>query len=177
MHKKSRLREFLEALIAACCLVFLAKVFLFFPTKVEGASMAPTLHEGDKIIVSKVVTYIHHLERGDVVVMKTDDYYVKRIIGLSGDTLKVENDQLYINGKRQAESYLEKNQKEANRLMMKLTEDFGPITIPDNKVFVMGDNRAVSRDSRNGLGFVDKKSILGTVKAVYYPWKRIKLTE
>jgi signal peptidase I len=66
MRKKSRLRELLEALIAACCLVFLAKVFLFFPTKVEGASMVPTLHEGDKIIVSKVVTYIHPLFLDDV---------------------------------------------------------------------------------------------------------------
>ncbi|GAA3316925.1 hypothetical protein GCM10020331_014360 [Ectobacillus funiculus] len=63
---------------------------------------------------------------------------MKRIIGLSGDTLKVENDHLYINGKLQEESYLEKIKKAARRLMMKLTEDFGPITVPDNKVFVMG---------------------------------------
>ena len=80
--------------------------------------------------------------------MKTDNFYVKRVIGLPGDVIEMRNDQLYVNHQVKKEEYLKNNKKQAEKLLINLTEDFGPITIPKNKIFVMGDNRLVSRDSR-----------------------------
>lgn len=175
MKKKSRLREFIEVFAIACVIAFFMKVFVFFPTTVQGASMQPTLHEGDKVIVNKLAKQIDSY--GDVIVVKTDNYYVKRIIGLPGDTIEMKNDQLYINSQLQKEPYLEKNKKHAKQLMMNLTEDFGPMKIPNNKIFVMGDNRLVSRDSRNGLGFIDKDDVLGSLVSIYYPFNRVRIID
>ncbi|MEH6891915.1 signal peptidase I [Bacillus sp. JJ864] len=177
MKKKSRLREFIEVFAVACVLVFLMKVFVFFSTTVQGASMQPTLYEGDKVIVNKLAKQIDSYDHGDVIVVKTDNYYVKRIIGLPGDTIEMKNDQLYINSQLQKEPYLEKNKKHAKQLMVNLTEDFGPIKVPNNKIFVMGDNRLVSRDSRNGLGFIDKDDVLGSLVAIYYPFNRVQIID
>ncbi|ENQ3107617.1 signal peptidase I [Bacillus sp. 491mf] len=177
MKKKSRLRECIEVFVIACVLAFVMKVFVFFPTTVEGASMQPTLYNGDKVIVNKVVKQIDNYDHGDVIVVKTDNYYVKRIIGLPGDTIEMKNDQLYINSQLQKEPYLEKNKKHAKHIMVNFTEDFGPMKIPKNKIFVMGDNRLVSRDSRNGLGFIDKDDVLGSLVAIYYPFNRVQIIE
>ncbi len=177
MKKKSCLRDWIESFGIAVIIIFLLKAFVFFPTKVEGASMQPTLFEGDKVIVSKIVTYTHLYSRGDIIILKTDASYVKRIIGLPGDLIEMREDALYVNGSVQAEPYLERNQKKAHHLMMNFTENFGPLTVPDGKVFVMGDNRLQSRDSRNGLGLIEKKNIVGKVELVYYPFKEIKRTK
>lgn len=177
MKKKSRLREFIEVVAIACVLAFFMKVFVFFPTTVEGSSMQPTLYEGDKVIVNKVAKQFDSYDHGDVIVVKTDNYYVKRVIGLPGDTIEMKNDQLYINSQLQKEPYLEKNKKHAKYIMVNLTEDFGPMKIPKNKIFVMGDNRLVSRDSRNGLGFIDKGDVLGSLIAIYYPFNRVQMVD
>ncbi|HDX9579447.1 TPA: signal peptidase I [Bacillus pseudomycoides] len=177
MKKKSRLREFIEVVAIACVLAFFMKVFVFFPTTVQGASMQPTLYDGDKVIVNKVVKQLGNYDHGDVIVVKTDNYYVKRIIGLPGDTIEMKNDQLYINSQLQKEPYLEKNKKHAKQIMVNLTEDFGPVKIPKNKIFVMGDKRLVSRDSRNGLGFIDKDDVLGSLVSIYYPFNRLKIID
>ncbi|PEA54113.1 signal peptidase I [Bacillus pseudomycoides] len=177
MKKKSRLREFIEVFAVAYVLVFLMKVFVFFPTTVQGASMQPTLYDGDKVIVNKLAKQLDSYDHGDVIVVKTDNYYVKRIIGLPGDTIEMKNDQLYINSQLQKEPYLEKNKKHAKQLMVNLTEDFGPMKIPNNKIFVMGDNRLVSRDSRNGLGFIDKDDVLGSLVSIYYPFNRVQIID
>ncbi|WP_242220692.1 signal peptidase I [Bacillus cereus group sp. BfR-BA-01380] len=177
MKKKSRLREFIEVFAIACVIAFFMKVFVFFPTTVQGSSMQPTLHEGDKVIVNKVAKQVDSYDHGDVIVVKTDNYYVKRIIGLPGDTIEMKNDQLYINNQLQKEPYLEKNKKYAKQLMVNLTEDFGPMKIPKNKIFVMGDNRLVSRDSRNALGLIDKDNVLGSLVAIYYPFNRLQIID
>lgn len=70
-----------------------------------------------------------------------------------------------------------KNKKHAKQLMMNLTEDFGPMKISKNKIFVMGDNRLVSRDSRNGLGLIDKDDVLGSLISIYYPFSRLQIID
>ncbi|MCY8136403.1 signal peptidase I, partial [Bacillus spizizenii] len=93
--------------------------------------------------VNMTVKYIGEFKRGDIIVLNGDDvHYVKRMIGLPGDTVEMKNDQLYINGKKVAEPYLKAYKKKAkNEGFDNLTDDFGPIKVPDDKYFVMGDNR------------------------------------
>ncbi|PEJ71430.1 signal peptidase I [Bacillus wiedmannii] len=175
MQKKKRWREFFGTIAIACLLVFLAKIFLFFPTTVKGASMKPTLQDGDKVIVNKLAKQFESYGREDIIVVKTDNFYVKRVIGLPGDVIEVRNDQLYVNHEVTQEAYLYSNKKQAEKKFMNLTEDFGPITVPKNKIFVMGDNRLISRDSRNGLGLIDREDVLGELAAIYYPIEHMKI--
>lgn len=93
-----------------------------------------------------------------------------------GDTVEMKNDQLYINGKKVDEPYLAANKKRAKQDGKPLTYDFGPVKVPDNKYFVMGDNRRNSMDSRNGLGLFTKKQIAGTSKFVFYPFNEMRKT-
>lgn len=174
MKQKSWFRSLLECALSACLLAFLAKALLFFVTDVEGTSMQPTLLAQDKILVNRLPGYVHQVKHGDIVVLKTSDYYVKRVIALPGEKVQMIEDKLYVDGRLQAEPYLSKNQQEAHRLMMRFTENFGPIEVPKGELFVMGDNRKVSRDSRNGLGFIKQRDVLGTVEAIYYPFSHIR---
>lgn len=93
---------------------------------------------------------------------------------MPGDVIEVRNDQLYVNHEVIEEAYLQSNKNKLKKLM-NLTEDFGPITVPKNKIFVMGDNRLISRDSRNGLGLIDKADVLGELAAIYYPFEHMKI--
>ncbi len=115
MQKKKRWREFFGTIAIACLLVFLAKIFVFFPTTVKGASMRPTLQDGDKVIVNKLAKQFESYEREDIIVVKTDNFYVKRVIGLPGDVIEVRNDQLYVNHEVIEEAYLYSNKKQAEK--------------------------------------------------------------
>lgn len=115
MQKKKRLREFFGTIAIACLLVFLAKIFVFFPTTVKGASMKPTLQDGDKLIVNKLAKQFESYGREDIIVVKTDNFYVKRVIGLPGDVIEVRNDQLYVNHEVTQEAYLYSNKKQAEK--------------------------------------------------------------
>ena len=94
--KEKRWREFFGTIAIACLLVFWRK-FCVFPTTVKGASMRPTLQDGDKVIVNKLAKQFESYEREDIIVVKTDNFYVKRVIGLPGDIIEMRNDQLYVN--------------------------------------------------------------------------------
>ncbi len=99
---------------------------------------------------------------------------MKRLIGLPGDTIEMKNDNLFVNGKRFNEEYLKENKKDAHDIDLNLTGDFGPIKVPTDKYFVMGDNRQDSMDSRNGLGLFNKKDIVGVEELVFFPLDRIR---
>src|SRR5699024_11470954 len=93
-----------------------------------------------------------------------------RIIGLPYETIEMKDSKLYVNDVEQDISYVD-------GFVTKLTGDFGPVTITDDNYFVLGDSRAISKDSRNGIGFVSKSDIIGKAEIVMYPipdWKRIK---
>ncbi|MEC0365354.1 signal peptidase I sipS [Bacillus subtilis] len=177
VSKKKTILEWAKAIVIAVVLALLIRNFIFAPYVVDGESMEPTLHDRERVFVNMTVKYIGEFDRGDIVVLNGDDvHYVKRIIGLPGDTVEMKNDQLYINGKKVDEPYLAANKKRAKQDGKPLTDDFGPVKVPDNKYFVMGDNRRKSMDSRNGLGLFTKKQIAGTSKFVFYPFNEMRKT-
>lgn len=155
--------------IVAFIIVGAVYIFLGRPFTVSGASMYPTLHNGDRMILSK----IGDINRFDVVVLKAPDEnveYIKRVIGMPGDTLELKQGVLYINGKKIEQPFIN---TEALQKQTVFIDDFtlqsltGETKIPEGKYFVMGDNRGVSRDSRM-IGLIDRKAIEG--KAVFTIW-------
>ena len=157
--------------IVAFIIVGVVYIFLGRPFTVSGASMYPTLHNGDRMILSK----IGEINRFDVVVLKAPDEnveYIKRVIGMPGDTLEMKQGVLYINGKKIEQPFIN---TEALQKQTVFIDDFtlqtltGETKIPEGKYFVMGDNRGVSKDSRM-IGLIDRKAIEG--KAVFTIWPR-----
>ncbi len=146
-------------------------VFVIQPVVVEGTSMLPQLHDGERLLVNKLVYYKidsvswGHLERGDIVVFwypkEPDKSYVKRIIGLPGEIVEVRNGQVLINGVELKEAYLD---SEHNKNL----PSFPPRRVEEHYFFVMGDNRDNSSDSRY-WGLVPEKYIYG--KAFFRYWK------
>nr|WP_295971205.1 signal peptidase I [uncultured Bacillus sp.] len=176
-NMKKEVYSWIKSLAFAVIIAFLCRSFLFSPTTVHGESMEPTFQDQDKLIISKT----SQIERFDMIVFDApdaDEHYVKRVIGLPGDSVVVKDDILYINGKVMDEPYLVKNKE--NTLFDKLTGDFtleeitGKDKVPQGYLFVMGDNRLYSKDSRY-FGFISEKSVIGEVKFRFYPLEEIGL--
>ncbi|MBS4171686.1 signal peptidase I [Bacillus sp. FJAT-49736] len=166
---KRELKSWAKSILIAILIAFVVRNFIFSPYIVKGVSMEPTLHNQEKVIVNKM-TFTGNFDRGDIVIIEgKEKKYIKRIIGLPGDKVVVKNDKLYVNGVYYNEPYLAKNRKLAEQMGSRLTGDYGPITVPKDKFFVMGDNRLESIDSRNGLGFIQKEKIIGKGKIVFSP--------
>jgi signal peptidase I len=175
-NSKAEIKSWLKSLVIALGLVVLIRSFLFSPYTVEGASMEPTLHNHEKIFVSKLT--LSEANQGEIVIIKgPEKNYVKRIIGLPGDLIEMIDDELFINGKLVNELYLTENLNKAEQMGSKLTGDFGPIKVPKDYYFVMGDNRLKSMDSRNGLGFIQTETIVGTSEFVFYPFPNLRNVE
>jgi signal peptidase I len=176
-NSKKELKSWGKSLFIALGVAFVVRTFLIAPYMVEGASMEPTLHNQEKILVNKL-HLTDSFSRGEIVIIKgKEEHYVKRIIGLPGDTIVMKNDKLFINGVLFKESYLSQNRELAKQMGSQLTGDFGPIRVPKNKFFVMGDNRLYSKDSRNGLGYFQKGDIVGQSEFVFFPITHIRNTE
>jgi signal peptidase I len=174
--------DWVKAIAVAIVLVFLIQTFLFTNYIVHGQSMMPTIEDGTRLIVNKIDYDISQPERFEFIVFhaKENEDYIKRIIGLPGDTIKYVDDVLYINGKAVQEPYLKPFKKGlSNR--EKLTEDFslkeatGKKTVPEGFVFVLGDNRMHSFDSRH-FGFVPTENIVGKVNLMYWPFSDFRFT-
>lgn len=175
--RKNELWEWTKALLIAVGLAVIIRYFLFAPIVVDGLSMMPTLHNGDRMIVNK----LGKPNRFDIVVFHAPEKkdYIKRVIGLPGDKIEYKNDVLYINGKAYKEPYLDKYKKITQG---PLTEDFtlkdliGRDTVPKGEIFVMGDNRRQSKDSRI-IGPVPLAKVIGDTKLIYWPMKDIRIVK
>ncbi|MFJ7916297.1 MULTISPECIES: signal peptidase I [unclassified Lysinibacillus] len=177
--------EWVKAIAFALLVAFLIKQFLFTPVLVKGASMEPTLEESDRVIVNKIGPKFKSIDRFDIVVINNimidneEKNIIKRIIGLPGDKIEYKDDQLYINGEKYSEPYLDqykKDLKDPGSLTYDFTleQDLGETTVPEGHYFVLGDNRRVSNDSRNPeLGFIPKEKIMGTTSIVCWPIEHI----
>ncbi|ELK44582.1 signal peptidase I [Halobacillus sp. ACCC02827] len=170
-QSKKEWLEWLKAIAVAITLAFILRTFFFATSIVEGASMDPTLQNGERVMFNKIVYYIDEPQRGDIVIIERPvKSYVKRIIGKPGDTVEIKEHELYVNGEKQTQDYLTDEAATATR-------DFGPVDVPEGEYFVMGDNRSISKDSRNGLGFIDEEEIIGRTELVIYPFQEWGLTK
>ncbi|MFQ3543351.1 signal peptidase I [Halobacillus rhizosphaerae] len=174
--------DWIKAFVIAAALAIIVRVFLFAPVVVEGPSMQNTLHNGDHLIVSKINYTLGEPDRFDVVVFhatETKDY-IKRVIGLPGDHIEYKSDQLYVNGKKVDEKFLNDRLSKMPEGDV-LTDDFsieqvpgGYDTVPEGELLVLGDNRNNSTDSRM-LGMIPEDKIVGQAVLLYWPLNRIRL--
>jgi signal peptidase I len=152
------------AVLAAALVV--TRVFFFEPFETDGPSMVPTLHSGDQVLVDKRA-YRHRLpRRGDLVVFRapgTGDVTLKRAIGLPGDSVAIEDGRLVVNGRRQREPYTDPDAIDS--------VFFGPVRVRAGTVFLLGDNRLDSRDSRD-FGAVAADDLIGRVRGLIWPPSR-----
>ncbi|MEJ8544365.1 signal peptidase I [Brevibacillus borstelensis] len=174
---KNETWEWLKALGIAVILAFLIRTFLFAPFIVDGESMERTLHNNEKLVVNKAIYYLSQPKRGDIIVFHAEEKrdYIKRVVAVAGDTVEVKNDQLLINGKVVDEPYLEQNRKEAAGMKIPLTDDFGPVQIGEGQIFVLGDNRLNSHDSR-AIGPVPLDRVVGRAEFVFWPVSGFRMT-
>jgi signal peptidase I len=163
-------RLLLRDLVFALMLAALMVVFVVQPVKVEGTSMLPRLHDGERIFVNKLVYYDEYrwapkIDRGDIVVFWFPDdpskSYIKRVIGLPGDTVEVHDGLVRVNGKDLQETYLDPRLNVSHRTQP-------PVFVKPSYYFVMGDNRDNSSDSRI-WGLVPKKYVYGKALLRYWP--------
>lgn len=163
------LGEVLESLLIALILAVVIRVFVFEPFYIPSGSMEPTLLKGDRIIVSKLSYRIGEPRRGDIIVFKyprdPSRVFVKRAIGLPGETVELKGSHLYINGRLVAEDYLPEGLR---------FSDFGPVRVPAGCLFMLGDNRNSSDDSRV-WGFLNERLVIGKAVAIYWPLDRLRL--
>ncbi|WP_236674641.1 signal peptidase I [Enterococcus sp. BWR-S5] len=176
-RKKQSVKVFLLE-VGITLLLFTAVVFIlskvtFTTIKVEGYSMTEQLNDGDRLFVNRM----KKPKQLDLVVFKDSkgEILVRRVIGTPGDRLYYKDDQLYINEEQKLERYLENAVSVAKQGGMKTTEDFtlmqltGKNSVPENKYFVLGDNRQYATDSRY-FGFIDQKNIVGVVEFRFFPF-------
>ncbi len=168
--KKNEWLEWGKAIVIAILLAFILRTFVFATSIVEGDSMYPALEDGERIIFNKFIYIVSEPKRGDIVIIqRPQKNYVKRIIGLPNEVIEMKDHDLFINGEKQPNSFVDEYDT-------MLTGNFGPIKIPENSYFVMGDNRAISLDSRNDLGLIDRSEIIGRSELVIYPFNEWEIT-
>ena len=172
--RKKDILEHAVMLVVAFVLVFgFIKPFVVDAFRVPTESMVPTFQVGDRFLANKFVYRFTEPERGDIVVFDSvdedvDEALVKRVAGLPGDVVRVEGGTLFVNGEPQNEPYLNTG------VVPDLTPAYGPTEVPEGKIFVLGDNRGNSGDSRS-FGFVPKEKVKGEAFLRFWPLTRVGL--
>ncbi len=198
-NRKSAVRETIEAVIIALLIAIVIRTFVIQAFKIPSGSMIPTLQIGDHLLVNKFLlgtpvdipfTDIHLFNmpglrkprRSDVIVFKYPEDprkdFIKRVIAIEGDTIESRNKAIFVNGRKLVEPYVRYVDSYINPGCQTTTgmgspncrrDNFGPLTVPEGKVFVMGDNRDSSYDSRY-WGFVGLDIIKGKAIIIYWSW-------
>ncbi|MBI3648734.1 MAG: signal peptidase I [Actinobacteria bacterium] len=177
----------------AFVLALVIKTFLFQAFFIPSGSMEPTLMPGDRVLVDKIPYYFHDPRRGDIIVFEDphpkagqdrgllggffhwmfqglgftppeNEDFIKRVIGLPGDVVEGRHGAVFVNGQKLDESYLPAGRE---------TRPFDPVTVPPGELFVMGDNRGNSLDSRFGLGYIPIDKVVGKAFVIMWPPGRV----
>lgn len=158
------MRSWVRDLVVSVAVSAFIIVFLYQPVRVEGTSMLPQLKDQDRLFINKMAYRVGEIHRGDVVVfLYPQDHsksYIKRVIALPGDDLRIDHGLVYVNGKRIAEKYVPVRFEDERSLPEEV--------IPPHEYFVMGDHRSISSDSRD-FGPVAQDLIYGRAAFVYWP--------
>ncbi|HPK54846.1 MAG TPA: signal peptidase I, partial [Smithellaceae bacterium] len=182
---KSKIQEYIEAIIIAILIAVFIRTFVVQAYKIPSRSMVPTLLVGDHLLVNKFIygvkiPYFRETiipvtdpERGDIVVFiypndRSKDF-IKRVIGVAGDKIEIKNKKIYINDKEYSDSHGIYSDRFIYPASLQPRDNFGPVTVPPKSLFVMGDNRDESADSRF-WGFVDLRDVEGKAFIIYWSW-------
>lgn len=177
--RKSLLWEYTEAIVTALILALIIRAYIIQAFKIPTGSMIPTLLIGDHLLVNKMiygtklpftdkrVLVFKKPERGDIIVFRypedPDRDFIKRIVGVGGDLVEGKGKAVFVNGKQMEETYIRHTDSSA----IDKRDNFGPFLVPEGKIFVMGDNRDQSYDSRF-WGYVDIDEIKGKALIIYW---------
>jgi len=182
---KSKTQEYIEAIIIAILIALFIRTFIIAAYKIPSRSMEPTLLVGDHLLVNKfiygikiplirkTIIPVSEPEKGDIIVFiyprdRSKDF-IKRVIGVSEDKIEIKNKIIFINDKEYTDSYGIYTDNHVYPASMQPRDNFGPVVVPPHAVFVMGDNRDESADSRF-WGFVDLKDVEGKALIIYWSW-------
>ncbi len=160
--------DVLEVIVLAVGIFLIVYLLILRPHKIKGASMEPNFPDGEYLLTEKVSYYSSNPKRGDVIVFKppiSEDEFIKRIIGLPGETIMLSNGKIFINDEELKEDYI----VNIKTLSGSFLSEGDKYQIPDGNYFVMGDNRLHSSDSRI-WGTITKKVITGKAWLIYYPF-------
>ncbi|MFH1084579.1 MAG: signal peptidase I [Chloroflexota bacterium] len=165
---RSLLREVIESILPALVIVLVVNIFLAQATRVEGLSMEPSLHNNQRLIIEKISYRLNPPQRGDIVVLRrpnrSAEPLIKRVVGLPGETVTIHDGRVYINDESLNESYL----------TQQTWGNMAPKLVPEEHLFVLGDNRQASNDSRV-FGMVPMDDIIGRAWLRYWPPSEIAL--
>jgi signal peptidase I len=172
---KDNIAELIEFVAIVGVVVLIIQFFIAKPHQVSGSSMVPNFHNGDYIITNLLATKFAALQRGEVIVFKnprnTNQVFIKRIIGITGDKVRISNGRVYLNGQLLEEPYLPAGTPTNSRGFMADDEE---VTVPQDNYFVLGDNREGSSDSRE-WGFLSKDLVIGQAFLRYWPINKAEL--
>jgi signal peptidase I len=167
---KAQILEYVESFVTAAILAAVIIIFIGQNFVVQGSSMEPNLHNRERLFVEKISYRFHQPKRGEIVVFKypllPKRKFIKRVVGVPGDEVKIRENKVYVNGTRLDEEYLDS-----------LTYgEFGPVYVPPGHIFVLGDNRNNSEDSRfRDVGFVPFKNVVGRACFRWWPPTKMKV--
>lgn len=165
---RHELRNWTRDLAVALGLAIIVMIFLYQPVKVEGNSMNPLLSDQERIFINKFVYRFEPIDRGDVVVfwypLDRSKSFIKRVVGLPGETIQIRAGDVYIDGKKLPDQYVPPNYLDGS--------NYGPLKIPPDDYFVMGDHRDSSNDSRV-FGPVPRSLIYGKAVFAYWPMDHV----
>lgn len=182
---KSKVQEYIEVIIIAILIAVVVRTFVVQAYKIPSQSMVPTLLVGDHLLVCKflygvkipvlrrTIIPVVGPKRGDIVVfeypMDRSKDYIKRVIGVEGDKIEIKNKNLFINDSLCQESYTVHSDPSFYPAVVQPRDNYGPVVVPKGSLFVMGDNRDASYDSRY-WGFVEMKDLEGKALFIYWSW-------
>ncbi|MUT66331.1 signal peptidase I [Paenibacillus sp. NEAU-GSW1] len=177
--------EWIKALAIAIILVFVIRQFLFSPFIVEGPSMEPNFVTGERVIVNKLLFNIREPKHGEVVVFHVPDQgrdFIKRVIALPGETIRVDGDDVFVNDQKIEEPYIKEAIEAAHAEGRLYNEENNnsnypnelntEVTVPEGYIFAMGDHRNNSQDSRQ-IGFISEKELIGRADVIFWPVNKL----